>query len=135
MNPKHNPIKDQCIRTMTDGKAYKSQNRNYLASLMKATPQEELIEYLNDLDYYQLKVAVGCGIPGHAQPLSLIRLKKLRDEVDQYVRSKKEASEATFTVKVGKEDKDESTKGIRTSKEGRTENSGKMGEESSDSGT
>jgi hypothetical protein len=69
---------------------------------MKATPQEELIDFLQELDYYDLKVAVGSGIPGHAQPLMILKLKELRDKIDQYVRHPDALDKVTLTVEDNK---------------------------------
>lgn len=87
MTEKYNPIKERCTQTLRDDPAYRKENMNYLRSIMKPMDQEELIGYLRELNYKQLKIAVGSGVPGHAQAIALTLLKEKREALDAFIAS------------------------------------------------
>lgn len=130
-----NIIKERAHRILTTDKAYRDEEVKYLRSIMKGIDQEELIQHLGTLNYPELKAAVSCGVPGHAQTHALQMLKKKRDALDAFVAT--DGVEAIMETEVedmeGKED--ESSERVRSSETQRKRDSKALGDEDSDTGT
>lgn len=129
-----NIVKERAHRICTTDPAYRDEEVKYLRSVMKSIDQEELIQHLGTLNYPELKAAVSCGIPGHAQTQALIMLKTKRDALDAFVKS--DGVEAIMETNVEDEEVDDNgdVEGVHPSESGRESNSGKMDEESSTAG-
>lgn len=130
-----NIIKERANRILTQDKAYRDQEVDYLRKIMKPMDQEELIQHLGTLNFPELKAVVSCGIPGHAQTYALQMLKKKRDALDAFVAT--DGVEAIMETEVedleGKED--ESPERVRSSETQREGDSTALGDEDPDTGT
>lgn len=130
-----NIIKERAHRILTQDKAYRDDEVEYLRSVMKGIDQEELIQHLTTLNYPELKAVVSCGVPGHAQTHALQMLKKKRDALDAFVAT--DGVEAIMETQVedqeGVENND--SERVRPSETQREGDSTAMGDEDSDTGT
>jgi len=130
-----NIVKERAQRILKTDKAYRDEEVRYLRSVMKGMEQEELIRDIETLNYNELKAVVSCGVPGHAQPQALIRLKEKRDALDAWVSSG--GVEATMNVEIDEDQKngEDEDERICTSESRRESDSGTLDEESSAAGT
>ncbi len=85
MVKKENELKILAQRMMTEKWHYKSQSKGYVCQVMKALDQTELMALLDELNYKELKMISGCGIPGDAWMYSVALLKKKREEIDLFI--------------------------------------------------
>ena len=129
-----NIVKERAHRILTTDKAYRDEEVKYLRSIMKSIDQEDLIKHLGTLNYPELKAVVSCGVPGHAQTHALQMLKTKRDALDAFVASDGVEAIMETNVEEGEDETNGSVEGVQSSESGRENDSGKMGEESSNSG-
>jgi len=77
----NNPIKKKVREILKDPPQYRRPGMDYLRYLMKNMDQEELIGYLRDLNLEELRMAVGCGVPGTAMLVAHALLRKRKKEL------------------------------------------------------
>jgi len=82
MPENENELKQLAHRMMTEKWDFKSQTKKYVRQVMGYYDQTTLMKLLDDLNYKELKMIAGCGIPGDAWRYSIDLLKKKRDEID-----------------------------------------------------
>ena len=130
-----NIVKERAHRICMSDPAYRDEEVKYLRSVMKSIDQEELIRHLGTLNYPELKAVVSCGVPGHAQTHALIMLKTKRDALDAFVASDGVEAIMETNVEDQEDEKNDNAKGVHPSESGRENDSGEMGETSTDPGT
>lgn len=85
MAENENELRTLAQRMMKEKWDYKSQTKKYVRQVMGYHTQEHLMELLDDLNYKELKMIAGCGIPGDAWLYAYNKLKKMRQELDLYI--------------------------------------------------
>lgn len=93
-----NELRDLAQRMMKEKWDYKSQTKKYVRQVMGYYDQTTLMKLLDDLNYKELKMIAGCGIPGDAWRYSLDLLRKKRDELDLLI--EQHGQKATTTVEL-----------------------------------
>ena len=121
MNDIDGTILGQIRKLLTDPPEYRVQGFAYLRSLMKMCDQKRLIETLKKLNYYEMKMALAAGIPGHANTVAKALARDLRRKVDQAVqRETASVSVVIEDVPIVEED-EEDAEGVHTSETRREE--------------
>jgi hypothetical protein len=103
-----NELRDLAQRMMKEKWDYKSQTKKYVRQVMGYYDQTDLMIKLNELNYKELKMIAGCGVPGDAWRFTLDLLKKKRDEIDLLI--EEHGKKATATVELD-DIKEESSNG------------------------
>lgn len=85
MDESENELKTLAQRMMKEKWDYKSATKKYVRQVMGYYDQTKLMRLLDDLDYKELKMIAGCGIPGDAWRYSIDLLRKKRDEIDLFI--------------------------------------------------
>ena len=85
MEKDRNELRDLARRMMTEKWDYKSQTKKYVVQVMKMYKQEELMQLLEDLNYKELKMIAGCGVPGDAWRVCYDLLRKKKSELDLFI--------------------------------------------------
>jgi hypothetical protein len=80
-----NELKTLAQRMILEKWEYKEQTKKYVRQVMGYYTQERLMKALEDLNYKELKMIAGCGIPGDAWRYSVDLLRKKKDEIDLFV--------------------------------------------------
>lgn len=83
---------------LTEKWQYLQESKKYLKSVMLSMKQEDLVKDLSELNYNELKMAHGAGVPGDAWLYSFRRLKELRGKLNEYIEHT--GTEAKFSVEV-----------------------------------
>lgn len=96
MAESENELKQLAQRMMTEKWEYKSQTKKYVRQVMGYHKQEDLMKLLDDLNYKELKMIAGCGIPGDAWKYSYDLLHKKKMELDLFI--EQGGQKATVTV-------------------------------------
>jgi hypothetical protein len=91
-----NELRDLAHRMMTEKWDYKSQTKKYVRQVMSYYDQVKLMQLLDELNYKELKMIAGCGIPGDAWRYSLDLLRRKREELDLLIEA--HGQKATMTV-------------------------------------
>lgn len=89
-------LRDLAHRMMLEKWDYKTQTKKYVRQVMGYYRQEELMEGLTELNYKELKMISGCGIPGDAWKFSFDLLKKKRMEIDLLIEEHGKKASATI---------------------------------------
>lgn len=127
-------IVEQCNRCLTADAAYKVQDLQYLRSIMKIEEQEILIATLDTLNYYQLKMCLAAGVPGHAQIRALQLAKEHRDRLDAAVIQGGTTAVMETEVETEPEEGKDDDEGVCTSESGREGDSETLDDASTNSG-
>lgn len=77
-----NELKALAERLITEKWEMKRKTMEYVRYLLCSYDQKKLMNLLDELNYKELKVIAGCGIPGDAWRYSIDLLKKKREEID-----------------------------------------------------
>jgi hypothetical protein len=93
-----NELRDLAHRMMTEKWDYKSQTKKYVRQVMSYYDQVKLMQLLSELNYKELKMIAGCGIPGDAWRYSLDLLRQKREELDLLIEA--HGQKATTTVDI-----------------------------------
>jgi hypothetical protein len=80
-----NELKQLAQRMIAEGWEYKSQTKKYVGQVMRIYTQEKLMKLLDGLNYKELKMISGCGIPGDAWRYSYDLLRKKKLEVELFI--------------------------------------------------
>ena len=96
MAEKENELKKLAQRMMTEKWDYKAATKKYVRQIMGYYTQEELMGYLDELNYKELRMIAGCGIPGDAWRYSTDLLRKKKQEVELFIAA--DGKQATATV-------------------------------------
>lgn len=96
MDEYENELKTLAHRMMTEKWDYKYQTKKYVRQVMGYMDQPALMKLLGGLNYRELKMIAGCGIPGDAWLYSVDLLKKKRMELDLLI--EQSGQKATATV-------------------------------------
>jgi hypothetical protein len=111
-------IKRMCERALGEEWRFKQETLKYIRSLMLSMKQEDLIIELDTLNYKELRMAVGVGVPGDAQQFARDKLKAMREKI----RESTNASASFHWIDLNKKPADkeavDGTGGVQTSKEG-----------------
>jgi hypothetical protein len=91
-----NELKILAQRMITEKWQYKEQTKKYVRQVMGYYTQERLIAALAELNYKELKMIAGCGIPGDAWRYSVDLLAKKKQEVELFIAQG--GTKATATV-------------------------------------
>ena len=91
-----NELRQFAQRMIKESWDYKSQTKKYVRQVMGVYDQEKLMRLLDDLNYKELKMIAGCGIPGTAWRYSVDLLAKKKHEVDLFIAQ--DGQNATATV-------------------------------------
>lgn len=91
-----NELRNLAQRMMKEKWDYKSQTKKYVRQVMGYYDQTTLMRLLDDLNYKELKMIAGCGIPGDAWRYSLDLLRRKREELDLLI--EQHGQKATMTV-------------------------------------
>lgn len=91
-----NELRDLAQRMMKESWDYKSQTKKYVRQVMGMYEQEELMKLLDDLNYKELKMIAGCGIPGDAWRYAVDLLRAKKRQVDIFI--EQDGQKATATV-------------------------------------
>lgn len=91
-----NELKQLAHRMMKEKWDYKSQTKKYVRQVMGYYDQVKLMQLLDELNYKELKMIAGCGIPGDAWRYSLDLLRRKREELDLLI--EQHGQKATMTV-------------------------------------
>lgn len=78
-------LKTLAHRMMQEKWDYKSQTKKYVRQVMGYYDQEKLMRLLDELNYKELKMIAGCGIPGSAWRYSVDLLDKKKKEVELFI--------------------------------------------------
>lgn len=113
---------------------YYKDTKKYLNTIMKSAKQEELIDALMKLNIHELKQCLSAGVPGDAMHVANQRLKDLKAEIKAYIEKKGAEATAKVEIEADTEDKEDVVEGVRPSESGGEEDSGEMGETSTNSG-
>ena len=98
-------LKELAHRMMQEKWDYKTQTKKYVRQVMGFYRQEELMEGLTELNYKELKMISGCGIPGDAWKFSFDLLKQKRQEIELLI--EEHGKKATATVEPDEEPEDQ----------------------------
>lgn len=85
MAENENELKTLAQRMITEKWEYKEQTKKYVRQVMGYYTQDRLIKALDELNYKELKMISGCGIPGDAWRHSIDLLKKKKQEVELFI--------------------------------------------------
>jgi len=80
-----NELKTLANRMMTEKWEYKAQTKKYVRQVMGYYDQERLMHALDELNYKELKMIAGCGIPGDAWRYSVDLLSKKKKEIELFI--------------------------------------------------
>ena len=130
-----NIVKERAQRILKSDRAYKRNEMDYLLSVMKQIPQEELITDLKTLEYRELKAVVSCGVPGHAHDVAIKLLREKKRALELFISEGGIEAIMTTEAEEPKEEDKDGDEGVRSSESGRESDSGTLGETSTDSGT
>jgi hypothetical protein len=108
-------LRELAHRMMHEKWDYKSQTKKYVRQVMGMYRQEELMEGLRELNYKELKMIAGCGVPGDAWRLSFDLLKEKRLEVELFIEKHGQQAKAIVEVNPDEEGEDDGDAGIQTS--------------------
>lgn len=73
---------------MTDKPEYRRENLRYLNYEMKMLDQEDLINWLKEMNLKELQYAQGAGIPGHANTIALQLIAQRKKDMEEYLQTK-----------------------------------------------
>lgn len=107
-----NELRDLAQRMMKEKWDYKSQTKKYVRQIMGYMDQEELMKKLEDLNYKELKMISGCGIPGTAWKYSYDLLAKKRQEVELFITQNGEKASAVVEHDDKQEESDNGCTGV-----------------------
>jgi hypothetical protein len=96
MDESENELRTLAQRMMKEKWDYKSATKKYVRQVMGYYDQTKLMKLLDDLNYKELKMIAGCGIPGDAWRYSVDLLAKKKAEVELFIA--KGGATATTTV-------------------------------------
>jgi hypothetical protein len=105
MAENENELRNLAQRMMKEKWDYKSQTKKYIRQIMGYMDQNELMRLLDDLNYKELKMIAGCGIPGTAWLYSVDLLAKKKQEVELFIAQSGERATA-----IVEQDDDETTR-------------------------
>jgi len=83
-----NPLQEKIRRYMTDKPEYRRENLRYLNYEMKMLDQEDLINWLKEMNLKELQYAQGAGIPGHANTIALQLIAQRKKDMEEYLQTK-----------------------------------------------
>jgi len=122
-------------RMIEEKEPYYKDTKKYLNTIMRSAKQEELIDAIMQLNIHELKQCLAAGVPGDAMHVANRKLKDLKAEIKAYIDKKGAEAHATVEIDKDKEEKENELEGIRSSETEREGDSGKMGENGTNSGT
>lgn len=96
MAENENELKELAQRMMGEKWDYKSATKKYVRQVMGYYTQEKLMMLLDGLNYKELKMIAGCGVPGDAWRYSIDLLRKKRDEIDLFISQSGQKASATI---------------------------------------
>ena len=110
-----NKLQEMVRKYMTDKPEYRAQNLSYMRYEMKMLSQEDLIDFLKEMNLKELQYCQGAGVPGHANTIALQLIKQRKEDMIKYLETKGseriekvESEEAQWSgVTVTTEDKDQ----------------------------
>jgi len=106
-----NELRQLAQRMMKESWDYKSQTKKYVRQVMGVYDQGKLMALLDDLNYKELKMIAGCGIPGSAWRYSVDLLEKKKRQVDLFIEQDGQNAKATVEHEdLPEVDKDGSTR-------------------------
>ena len=73
---------------MTDKPEYRAQNLSYMRYEMKMLSQEDLIDFLKEMNLKELQYCQGAGVPGHANTIALQLIKQRKEDMIKYLETK-----------------------------------------------
>ena len=91
-----NEFKLLAQRLMTEQWDVKRATMKYVRSVMHYYDQEKLMRLLDELNYKELKMIAGCGIPGDSWRYSVDLLDKKKKEIELFIAQ--DGQKATATV-------------------------------------
>jgi len=105
MAESENELKTLAQRMMKEKWDYKSATKKYVRQVMGYYDQNKLMNLLDDLNYKELKMIAGCGIPGDAWRYSVDLLAKKRAEIELFIAQ--DGQKATMSVENENEAEDD----------------------------
>lgn len=111
-------LRNLAHRMMHEKWDFKSQTKKYVRQVMGMYRQEELMEGLQELNYKELKMIAGCGIPGDAWRLSFDLLKQKRQEVDLFIEKHGQQATAIVEQEADQEAEGDGAPGVQTPETG-----------------
>lgn len=91
-----NELKTLAQRMMSEKWEYKAQTKKYVRQVMGYYTQEKIMESLDGLNYKELKMITGCGVPGDAWRYAVDLLRKKKQEIELFITQS--GQKATSTV-------------------------------------
>lgn len=98
-----NELKTLAQRMISEKWEYKAQTKKYVRQIMGYHTQEKLMSLLDDLNYKELKMIAGCGIPGDAWRYSVDLLHKKKQEIELFIAQGGVKASATIEHETNKE--------------------------------
>jgi hypothetical protein len=99
-----NELKTLAQRMMSEKWEYKAQTKKYVRQVMGYYTQEKIMEYLDGLNYKELKMITGCGVPGDAWRYAVDLLRKKKQEIELFITQS--GQKATSTVELDQDEED-----------------------------
>jgi len=108
-------LRELAHRMMKEKWDYKTQTKKYVRQVMGYYRQEELMEGIKELNYKELKMISGCGIPGDAWRCGFDLLKQKRQEIELLIEEHGQKAKATVEIGEQPEESDNGGAGVQTS--------------------
>ena len=80
-----NELKTLAQRMIAEKWEYKAETKKYVRQVMGYYTQEKLMKLLDELNYKELKMIAGCGVPGDAWRYSVDLLRKKKTEIELFI--------------------------------------------------
>jgi len=101
MDETKNELRDLAQRMMKEKWDYKSQTKKYVRQVMGMYSQDELKKLLDGLNYKELKMVTGCGIPGDAWLFAYYKLRKFKNDLELYISQGGQSAQAVVKQNPG----------------------------------
>ena len=110
-----NPLKKKAAALVAEKPGYRKEARSYLRFWMMEQKQEDLIRWLHDLDYKELRMVISCGVPGDAMRVANDLLADMKKEIEEYLQQRSAQRTSSESVTISVEEEDYAPKTVHTS--------------------
>lgn len=110
-----NPLKKKAAALVAEKPGYRKEARSYLRFWMMEQRQEDLIRWLHDLDYKELRMVISCGVPGDAMRVANDLLARMKKDIEEYLKQRSAQRMPSESVTISVEEEDYAEPSVHTS--------------------